>query len=853
MRKLATAAALVVLIVVVWMQWPRRAAEPERAGLAGRDARVEREATSSGELTAAPRDDAPQLAVDAHDDANEGSARSALAAPAPPTPRDAEAPKLAEVRGRFLLPGGAPAAGVVATLHGWPSNDDLVRKHGVPADWQDPAPATSDAEGRFAIALDPPRAFQFTLAGELAGYGRASWRWSSLPRGEVTDVGDVPLAPEGVVLVRLVDGAGAPRSPTGWVVYGDALTKTELDGLDQPRAFTYTPEPDGRFRLAGLPVGRVQLTAQSGLAGFVEGPRVTTRADAPTEVDLRYDGPDGGRRIVVSTSSRPYYTQGYDVASIRLLRDGVELARADPLATTSQRSVFDDVEPGRYTVEIEDPRFALWTQDDVEPGRTVRARLRGPCSAALEVVDAASGAPVPAYALRVRLEGTNSYPDTFEVKALDAAPPAGHVYEGLLVLPQTLIVSAPGHATREVPLPDLVAYESRRVRVELERGVTLAGTFTSCVEDAPIARARVLLLPRDHDVRHLPLPAGTFSSQMPEAPEFVLEVESDEAGRFAFAGVPPGAYLLYGVADGWTDAGLDVRLEATDAEPAAQHLVARAQARWRGRVRAPDGADPASFRLVLTPRAGALPSARFTWPIEATLDAAGRFDSGLVPAGELEVGLAPRAAGLRDPDEFFVPQVEPLPIGRVTLDACAVSEAELDATAEWPGALEVRVRAGALPAGGVTVEAWSRAQGRAVSDATTDADGLARVLGLPQGDYLLFVRSNAEGWIWCSEEVATVRAGATAPHALDYHPSPGALTLLDAATGAPLGRRRVALCAQPGRHVFTFETDAEGRLQLTLPMGRYEVLRVLSDLQGTPLEWTAGGPVPDVVRLAVPQ
>ncbi|MDF1799581.1 MAG: hypothetical protein P1V81_10425, partial [Planctomycetota bacterium] len=72
----------------------------------------------------------------------------------------------ARLFGRFLLPGGAPAAGVVVKLHGMEGNTERALEHGLPADWHDPATTTAE-DGTFELRLDPPRAFQFFLDASL--------------------------------------------------------------------------------------------------------------------------------------------------------------------------------------------------------------------------------------------------------------------------------------------------------------------------------------------------------------------------------------------------------------------------------------------------------------------------------------------------------------------------------------------------------------------------------------------------------------------------------------------------------------------------------------------------------------
>src|SRR5262249_11490511 len=149
-------------------------------------------------------------------------------APAAPTAAELPAPSasLAEIKGRFLLPGEAPASGVEVQTHGWPGNQERVMKFGEPDKWEDPK-TTSGPDGRFSIRLDPPRAFQFTLDARCAGYGGVSWRWSETAPAETKDVGDVELTIGGAIVGRVLDPAGNALTKD-WMVYADSARSSSV-------------------------------------------------------------------------------------------------------------------------------------------------------------------------------------------------------------------------------------------------------------------------------------------------------------------------------------------------------------------------------------------------------------------------------------------------------------------------------------------------------------------------------------------------------------------------------------------------------------------------------------------------
>ena len=58
---------------------------------------------------------------------------------------------VATIRGRFLLPGGEPAAGVSLDVHGWAGSHERKLKYGAPSEWVDPQ-GVSEPDGTFALA-----------------------------------------------------------------------------------------------------------------------------------------------------------------------------------------------------------------------------------------------------------------------------------------------------------------------------------------------------------------------------------------------------------------------------------------------------------------------------------------------------------------------------------------------------------------------------------------------------------------------------------------------------------------------------------------------------------------------------
>jgi len=469
-RSLALLFVLPLLLLVLWLVLGR--GTPDPAPQAPRESAVEKESAPAAEIESAP------VPTDA--ERVEAAERAQVQAP---ESKQAEL-KLAELRGRFVLDGGAPAVGAKIAFGGWPGNNERVLKHGAPKDWP-PLSAECDADGRFSLRFDPPRAFQFTLDASYSGCVTAKWRWSELEPASTTDLGETLLPRGGTITGRVLDAQGKSTRDR-WRVYADARAITKGAGSDSSRASAPADQETGQFRLDGLPPGLVELKAHSELANWIEGPRVEVRAGETTEASSTDTGPDSSRRITVVTFARPFYIYDSDVNEILLHAPGKEPRKAQKIARSSQSFSFDDLEPGSYSITIDDPKFKPWRQDGVQPGQQVRAKVQGAGAVSLAVLDAATREPVARYALRARFDKSGRRPNEFEVFGADTDPPADGLVEGLIATDQTLIVIAEGHAPCELKVEGLKSGEVRPLTAELRRGATLVARVLEADGKTPI-------------------------------------------------------------------------------------------------------------------------------------------------------------------------------------------------------------------------------------------------------------------------------------------------------------------------------------------------------------------------------
>jgi hypothetical protein len=226
---------------------------------------------------------------------------------------------------------------------------------------------------------------------------------------------------------------------------------------------------DNVIRIEDVPVGRALLGALSPLSDRVRDIPVDVRESETTPVVVRYEGPAFANRIVVQVVTERLDSLGPALEHVRLrgAKAPVKVAGA------MRRFAFDDLAPGEYTVEIDDPQFQSFVQAHVRPGTFVRASLQGSASIALRVRAAGEEELVSDYRLGIAYPGSALYPREFPLREIgDPAPPGG-VYRGIVPGVLELIVgSSDGRETR-FALPELRPNEVRAVDVELPRATAL--------------------------------------------------------------------------------------------------------------------------------------------------------------------------------------------------------------------------------------------------------------------------------------------------------------------------------------------------------------------------------------------
>lgn len=838
---------LVAILLAIWLG--------TRSGIASRDSSVESERPQASSFVPPGTDLValePESSTSTADRATVEPTIESKVVPDESAPR--EEPQLAEIRGRFLLPGGAPAIGVELEVHGWQSNQENVIKFGLPEHWEDPI-GSSDQDGRFSIRLDPPQAFQFVLEAKLEGWCTANWRWSQIEPRAIVEVGDVELVQGGSIRGRVVDSNGKAVAG-GWMVYGESTTPVKRSdpsgGRDSTDVRAPADESTGEFLLEDVPPGRIRLKAYSRIANWIEGPGVDVRAGEETQADITYTGPDNESRIVVKTFCRPFHVFSDDAEEILLSAPGQETRKASKIERSSQSFAFDDLPPGSYTVEIRDAIFQPWSKSGVRPGETVSANLKGSAAVALQVVDEVTVLPIERFALDVRFEQVNFHPNLFRViEAKDALPPGGLI-EGLIPKNQTLIVRADGYAPREIPLPDLQSGETRSVMARVGRGKSLVGRTVAGAAKKAVGGVRVVLLPARK-------PGERSSIILGERDPAARSTESDAEGRFSFTMLPPGSFHLRGRLGESLVVQQPVTI-AEDDDSVDVELVLPAPTWLVGKLIGPPEASFEGLRILANPvqtEPGEEEARMDLRRPEVPVAKDGTFRCGPLPAGETRVILQLPEIELPGFGGSMSTEGMGRDLGTVTLAPEADTEREFDVRDLFPGSIRLRVRVNGAPAASALVEVVNADPGNVIATVQLDANGEGTSGPVFPGVHRLVSGPGDGTWIHLASVQPVVKSGVRVDVEFDIQLFRGTLHLIDAGSGKPLAASHIVLAPEEMREApqtARVRTDDQGIVELSLPAGRFlietgEMAGFFDPATSAVVDWTSSGPIPKELAL----
>jgi hypothetical protein len=751
----------------------------------------------------------------------------------------------------LLLPDGAPAAGVPLRLSGRPKNDDLVARFGVPENWTSPSLAPTDAEGRFEVSLEPPRAYQFSLEARPNGYVPVGWRFSAHDPDPLLELAPVQLEHAATVVVNVRDAAGAELR-SGWSVSVRPAELTD-DFFDEYREESvYVPvewsDAHGAFVADSVPAGAVSVSATHLL-----GPSIQTDAQAQldevTAVQLLYDGPDLARRIAVALSGSSVARRFPPEADkLRLVApSGVARSFSTQDARATGRYWIDDVDPGAYVVELEDERYYVHSVAGVQPGELVKFPALPAGALRITIVDE-NGAALPApFSLGVTWPEPRRTSSALWLRHANQGWPAGGVIDGLIPEREFVLeLRQPGALALEQEQPALAPGEVRDIVFVRDSSRTLRGTVLTSVGGAPASGVVVELtrgaLP-GHDLEN----AGMVHLNGHLLPLRDLATHTDANGRFEFSALHPGVWTVCARWGEHLSAEQTVELgdEALELE-----LAAPPHALLRGRLLLPPDFDATSLVVAAWPR-----------PEERRMFHGSERAAPVAADGSFEVGplpLGPRWLSLFLPSTRFDSgeQRTLLDLGSHVVAADALAPLELDLRQRLPGGVKVRMSLDGAPASRAefALELVEVADVAGAHSISLDARGEIELQGVPNGVLRACLRSRDGRWWWRSPTTFELSPGATAQVELDITTFERSLSFVHGATQAPIPHARVALYTQGPSSEQRAEVRADefGRVSLRAPAlhMRFELLEPLAAaLEPAEIDWAPGAD-PFVLRTA---
>jgi len=266
------------------------------------------------------------------------------------------------ISGRVLVPGGAPLAEADVQLV---PLEDSFREARALLEGEPPQPAArtlADAAGRFRLAA--PHAGLWKVRVEAPGF--APKVTDIRPLIEPVELGDVELASDTGMKVRVTDAEGAP------IAGATVLLRTDMPRMSYFRSPWNAPLRSGRTGDDGsvrLPRGNAERTAISVSApGFVQlelrglhGTAATARLKSGAAETLQVVGADGkpAEGVMLAVGARPHPVGTTDAAGrIRLDRDP-RLPTSIALVAPDGRELDSRLEPASAEKKDEPRRLVL--------------------------------------------------------------------------------------------------------------------------------------------------------------------------------------------------------------------------------------------------------------------------------------------------------------------------------------------------------------------------------------------------------------------------------------------------------------------------------------------------------------
>lgn len=528
---------------------------------------------------------------------------------------------------RFVDDAGAPIQGVSATLSAPPTATT-------------PAPVASGADGRVDLRC---AAGEFvTLQAKHPTRATARWQWVGLVAGEALDLGDVELPIAAALNVHIVDSSGELLD-RGWRVR--AIDDSDRRGPGRANLLVEEPvdHATGSCRLTGLTPGKVRVGAYGSGIVQIDEVVVTVEAGATLDVQLVYGGDDLARVITVEVEPHLVPFRGYGPSPVTLI-DAAGQRHALKRAMDAEKWFLASVVDGEYTLEIDERPFAPWRADDVRPGQTVRAELRGDAAVRLEVIGLDGVTVHTNYTVFARHLGDSS---GRLGRALTPSAPGtfGELPAGTL----DLEVRVEGLPMRRVRVADLAPGEVRVVRTQLTTLGTLRGVLRD-TSGAPVSGQSIEVTRGEvhgHTRRGMNMSATRMvggERRLVPIPRVGHVLQTDERGEFTHAELEPDLYAVRVPVTAVTM--VDVLVDVVAGDGPLVELVLPPLFDARLRVLVPDGIDATTLAVGVA-RADAMGGGmgRFGENATVALDNDGRCTIPRLIEGEYTLELVPILTG----------------------------------------------------------------------------------------------------------------------------------------------------------------------------------------------------------------
>ncbi len=750
------------------------------------------------------------------------------------------------IGGRLLHADGSPVAGARITLDGRPLAYSSASRE--TADWTNPAPVTSDVDGRYTFEVDPVAGFMLHLETSLEDHAAAGWMLEMPQAGATIDLGEASLERSGRVSVRIMDTEGKTLC-SGWRVHSRIEPPSSTGGRLPTLLHARCSKADEPVVLTGAPARRILIQGVHDSEAETDAVEVDVLADQVVEATLVYSGQELDRRITIKTFCEPMFVFNPAPEHVLAMRPDADPAPASALGF--QVFEISDLQPAVYDIVIDDPRFEPWSRGNVEPGATINARIRGSAALHFSVLDARGDPWSRPLEVRVRYNGMNFFPNEFTCVDADHPLPADGVLRGIVPGNLTVFAGSPGGPTIEAEIEGLQPGETRKVSLSFASRALLEGRVVASDGSTPMPGIDVQLT-RGERAGRLREASGAQFDELGMIPLVDQHAISDTLGRVSFDKVPPGRWTMRAALSPWmfVDRSFEFGKETSEIllhVPPTGYLV--------GRVLLPEGAPLGE--LILAPH----PASLSAWlgPNQNGRDETTLFDDGTFRFGPLPVGGVELMFGLVPPPEGGMSFCSLSSVGSYTITGGTETAIELDLRAVYPARLNARVEIDGQPAKGGSVGVYGPSG--AFSMKGVSSEGVALLSDIAPGVATIEYRDANDSWSWEYSQAVTFIGGSEVALTIPILTAEREVQVVDAGTGEPVANLEIqfatggtkqpdALPLENGRA----RTDVRGAFRARFPIGRVRFFlgdENTGSLDPSVIEWIASAQ-PILLRFSRP-